>query len=667
MTKEKNKFDGKSLDISREKVDKLKEIFPEACSEDKIDFEKLQELLSGEIEDRKERYGLTWAGKSNCFRQIQQPTTATLKPVRDESVDFDNTQNIFIEGENLETLKALQKSYYGKVKMIYIDPPYNTGNDSFIYPDRFQESRSEYAARSGEVDEEGNLTGDNAFRKNTSDCGHFHSNWLNMMYPRLFMARNLLRKDGVIFVSIDDGEVHNLRMVMDEIFGEGNFISQIVWKKKTGAGSGVAHVFDEHEYVLVYGKNKLTVPRWRILSDNEGNFRNPDNDERGSWESCAFTAPSKNRNPNQLFMVEVYFDRTKISFPEIDTDGNEAFDSFKYRDNFVVLRHVADEKKDNVSFYDEENKKAIFVKRWAYAKQNIKQIFDQERVYFNNGNVPRLKKFKSEYEGKALRSIYFNNFSTQQGTEALRELFGKSLVEYPKPVPLLKHIILGTTDENDIVLDFFAGTCTTAHAVMQRNTEGGGNRKYICIQMPEPCDEDGEAYKAGFENIAEIGKERIRRAGEKIKEENEGKLDFDGDKLDLGFKVFRLEQSNFKIWRNDVENEKQLKEQMQMFVDNLRSGVVRENILYELILKSGLDLNVETEKKKANGKEYYSIDNGKLVICLEDKITQNLMDKIRQSKPEKIICLDRAFKGNDQLKTNTILQMESEEIEFKVI
>jgi adenine-specific DNA-methyltransferase len=689
-------MDGKTLDVRMEQQEKLKALFPEALSEGKIDWEKLRLTLGEELILQNERYVLNWAGKSDAFRAIQTHTTATLKPKKDQSINFDTTENIFIEGENLEVLKVLQKSYYGKIKMIYIDPPYNTGNDSFIYPDKFSESKDDYLKRIGDKDEAGYLTKEGFFRKNSKENGQYHSNWLSMMYPRLFLARNLLRDDGVIFVSIDDNEVHNLRLLMNEVFGEENFIAEIVWKRKTGSGSQIDKVFSEHEYLIVYGKNEIVESKWRIMTEGDGNFKNPDNDTRGPWESCAITAPSKNRNPNQLYMIEVFFnDLSKIKADQVDI-----IDKFEYLGHSIILRKV-EENTQIEEHYSEENNYARFVRRWAYIPSSMKDIFGQKRVFFNRGNLPRYKKFEYEYEGKALRSIYFNEFSTQMGTEQLRNLLGFEAVEYPKPVQLISTLIKAISkNSDDIVLDFFAGSGTTAQSVLESNQDAV-NRKFILAQLPEKTEEDSEAYKAGYKTIADICKERIRRVIDRIKNEGDRSQEKDKQKthsqlsfpnasignpeqdkrldarlqsagmtnsgLDLGFKVYTLEPSNFKIWRTDViDNEEDLKRQMNAFVDPARAGAEVEAMSWEILLKSGYELTTKLEKVAIAGASVFSIAGGELLLALEN-ITQEAIDNIIAKKPKKVIALDRLFAGNDQLKTNTVLQMKDAGIEFRTI
>lgn len=661
------KLDLRSMSITDDQKAKLKQLFPEVFNEDRIDYDKLKQTLGEDIDTGEERFGMTWPGKSDCFKVIQTPSIGTLKPAKDESINWDTTENLFIEGDNLEVLKLLQGAYYGKVKMIYIDPPYNTGKE-FIYPDNFTESLETYLTYTGQKDGEGQK-----FTTNAETSGRYHSKWLNMMYPRLFLAKNLLREDGAIFVSIDDNEAKNLRTIMDDIFGEENFISQIVWKKKTGAGSGISHVFDEHEYILVYGRNRQLTPQWRISSEDDGNFKNPDNDERGPWESCAFTAPSKNRNPNQLFMIEVYLDQHEPNFPQIDAEGNEMYDSFVYGNNYVILRHVSDEDNTNFSDYDDNIKRARFIRRWAYAKQNIKQIFEQRRVYFNNGNVPRFKKFESEYEGKALRSIYFDDFSTQQGTESLRSFFGESIVEYPKPVALLKHFILGSTNKDDIILDFFSGSCSTAQAILELNINHKSQRNFIMIQLPESCESNFEAVKAGFKTISDIGKERIRRVIKKIMDEQiaknkevEGKLPGmveEKTKIDLGFRVFKLNKSNFNLWDGTVDESGDISGQIELFIDHIDPDASDEDILYEILLKTRFPLTTKIDQLQLAGQKVYSVADKALLICLERKLTKEVITEMARLQPARVVCLDAGFADNDQLKTNAVQIMKSHNVE----
>jgi len=648
--KKAERIDGHSLSPQKELSELLRCRFPEVFVEGKIDGDKLRQSLGEELDTNNERYGLSWAGKAECFRHIQETTTATLRPRRSESVDFDKTENIFIEGDNLEVLKILQKTYQNKMKMIYIDPPYNTGNDSFIYPDRYKEEKEDYELRAGIKDAEGLLTKDGFWRKNSKDAGHFHSNWLSMMYPRLFLAKNLLREDGVIFVSIDDNEVQNFRMVMDEIFGEENFVGSIVWKKRY-QGAKEKYLVVLHEYILFYAKNKESLESIYIPSDEEYIK------EYYKYEDQL----SKIRGPYRTQPLEAgksMGDRNNLRFPIIAPDGEKIYPKRQWI--WAEERVLEAIRENEIGF--QKNKKG----EWAvFIKQYLK---DKE------GNVR---------ETKAVSLI--DDVYTQDGTREIEGLFGSGNVfPFPKPSILIKKFLSIGTDltDDDIALDFFAGSCTAAHAVMALNAEDGGNRKFICVQLAEPCEEESEAFKAGFKTIADIGKERIRRAAKKIKKEMEGNLKFEKNRLDLGFKVFRLEESNFKQWRENIRTGEELKEQMRMFVDNVKKGAGSEDMLFEIILKnSRFDLNVKIEKQSFDGVEYYLLrsdgsdradqsdksESDNEIICLDSKITKKFVDKVLAEKPERFTCLDVAFKNNDQLKTNTALQMEAGKIEFKVI
>src|SRR5690625_4563917 len=499
------KLDLRSMDITDEKKRQLKQLFPEVFREDKVDFDHLKRVLGEWVDPGKERFGLQWPGKADCMKTIQQPSIATLRPDREESVNFDETENLFIEGDNLEVLKLLQKSYFGKVKMIYIDPPYNTGNE-FIYPDNYTESLDTYLKYTGQKDEEGNWQSTN---RDTE--GRFHSKWLNMMYTRLFLAKNLLKEDGVIFISIDDGEVAQLRKICDELFGEEKFIAQFIWKSrqnkdnrnKTGASI-------DHEYVIAYGS--------KIRGDdrNTDQYSNPDNDERGPWTSANMVGLlPEDQRPNCHY--DLVNPETGINYgkPEMG---------------------------------------------WRYDKNTMNRLIEEDRILWPDSpeGRPRRKKFISELQDDytGYSSIIGEDVYTRDGTAELKELFQVKTVDFPKPVKLLESIIeQGLDDTEGIILDFFSGSCSTAHAVFNHNIRNSINSKFIMVQLPEPTEEKSEAKKAGFNNIADIGKERIRRAINKIKEDQKsdkqlelGKVDKNEIEQDLGFKVFKLTPSNFKVW-----------------------------------------------------------------------------------------------------------------------
>lgn len=625
-------MDGKSLNITEEKLNKLKGIIPEAFAENKIDWEKLKAALGEDIEFKNERYVLNWAGKSDAFRVLQSPSTATLVPCKEESVNFDKTENIFVEGENLEVLKVLQKSCFGKIKMIYIDPPYNTGNDNFIYPDKFAESREDYLNRIGDKDETGFMTREGLFRKNSKDSGHYHSNWLSMMYPRLFLARNLLSDDGVIFVSIDDNEVHNLRLLMNEVFGEENFVDCVIWKKRYGGGAKEKYLVSLHEYVLLYAKSidlldPIFVPNNPESVEKYYKFKDDKFEVRGPYRTHPLEATkSMGDRPNLVFPITAP-DKTKI-LPK---------------------------------------------RQWLWSKDRVQKALIENELEFIKGKdgwSVHTKQYWKDEQGNIRQSKAFSiidNVFTQHGTNEIIDLFSSAkYFAFPKPTGFIKPLLsIGTAIiEDDIILDFFAGSCTTAHAVLALNKEDGGNRKFICVQLPEKCDENTEAFKEGYKTIAEIGKERIRRVINKIKEEQDGKLDLDGsvEKQDLGFMVFKLRESNFKIWRSNIETEEELVAQMQQHLEPLDENAKTEDVLYELLIKSGVPLTAKI--KEQNG--YILVNDNEIALMLE-KVDEKIIKQIIAVKPQKVFTLDRLFKNNDKLKTNTALQMKDADIEFKAV
>lgn len=624
---EKNKLDGSSLNKQEEILNFLKSDLPEIFSEGKIDCKKLKQTLGENVDDGNERYGLSWAGKSNCFKVIQEQTTETLKPAKDESVDFYKTQNLFIEGDNLEVLKVLQRSYYGEVKMIYIDPPYNTGGD-FIYNDNFRKSKQEEMTESGELNGDGDLVrADGLFLNRKDSNGHFHSDWLNMMYSRLSLARNLLCQDGVIFMSIDDNEVYNLRIIANEIFGEENFVGTVTWEKRTKAQNTetAKDLFrSKTEYILVY-KKAVEKMRFNLevsgekeydLKDDKGIYRLKIVEEMSAW--------GMRGRQTMIFPIHGVMPKDGKQWKV----GQELVNKFEERNDIKV---------------------------------------DDSKVYF---------KVRPEDENNEKNLPFWSHFfdkdtygTAEVGKSELSDILETDShgFETVKPVRLIKKLLFHVKQTNginlnsgDVILDFFAGSGTTAQAVMEQNAEDGGSRRWICVQLPELCDEESEAYKAGFKTIAEIGKERIRRAGKKIAQESKSKID-------SGFKVMKLDKSNFKIWQGKFENTENLLNAMAEFVDNVKKESKEENILFELILKSGLDLNVPTQEKEFGGEKYYLLDSGKLIVYLGKKITKELSEEIQKAKPEKFICLDGCFQNNDQLKTNISLQMEQEKIDFKVI
>ncbi|HOZ01798.1 MAG TPA: site-specific DNA-methyltransferase, partial [Candidatus Syntrophosphaera sp.] len=580
---ETEKMDLTSANIADEQRQKLKELFPEIFTEGaKIDFERLKLTLGEMVDPGKERFGMNWPGKADCFKIIQQPSIATLTPSREESIAFDTTENLFIEGDNLEVLKLLQKSYFGKIKMIYIDPPYNTGND-FIYPDNYSESLDTYLRYTGQIDDEGRK-----YSTNTEADGRFHSKWMNMMYPRLFLARNLLKEDGVIFTSIDDKEVNNLRALMNEVFGEDNFVAQITWKsRKYPDARAKTGVSTDHEYILIY--NRSDFGRLRGIERDETKFSNPDNDRRGPWMSRSLLGlATKQQRPNLHYAIKDP-EKGNIFEPPADTG-------------------------------------------WRYAKDRMEELIATNCILFPSkpDGRPREKKFRSDMQSEmiAFPTIVDDTF-TADGTVEIRNLFGGELFDFSKPSNLIKKLLVQGADKDAVVLDFFSGSSSTAHATFDLNKEDRGSRKFIMVQLPEPTDENSEAYKAGFKTIADIGKERIRRVIKKIQAEHEEKKDlFSGNKpaLDLGFKVFKLQPSNFKLWDGEVAKDKDsIEGQLALFVEHINPKSSQEDILYEILLKSGFPLSTKIEKIKLAKKTVFSLADGSMFICLEKELTPEVI------------------------------------------
>ncbi len=655
-------MNGKSITPEQEKLHALQQVLPEAFSEGKIDWEKLKATLGENINFSNERYVLNWAGKSDAFKILQTPTTKTLIPCPEESLKKDGTpyqqderfvidnqnnqenlinhgsDNLFIEGENLAVLKVLQKSYFGKVKMIYIDPPYNTGNDSFIYPDKFNESKADYEKRVGDKDEDGYMIKDCMFKKNTKENGQYHSNWLNMMMPRLYLAKNLLRQDGVIFVSIDDNEVHNLRLLMNEIFGEENFVESFVWRRRKTQANLSKYTAPVHDYILCFSKSKDSLEINKIAYSKEfikKTFKNPDNDPKGLYQTGPLARPANSSNKEYELIMP--------------------------------------------------NKRKITAK-WSCSQETFDKYVNENRLVIprDGEGMPRIKIYLSELLGQIPNSWLDDITSNDEASNEIENLFGtNAFFSFPKPTGLIKYLQLIGCNKDALILDFFAGSGTTAHAVMELNKEDGGNRKYICVQLPELCDEKSEAYKAGYKTIAEISKERIRRAAKKIQSElgflgledeikknaqsnlkNQGNQNNqENHSSDLGFKVLKLADSNFKQWQPmEGKDIQELMIQLSLFIDPVADHATIENMVYELLLKSGKDLNSSIEKKG----DLYKINNNELILLLENA-TEEIIDTVIAEKPIKVIALDKLFQGNDQLKTNTVLQMRDAGIEFKTI
>ena len=637
MTTEPNRTEPNRTEIIQEnsisynKINELKQIFPEVFAENKIDWEKLKLVLGEDnLAHQNERYQLNWAGKTDAYRTLQSPTFNTLAPCQSESVDFNQTQNIFIEAENMEALKILQKSYAGKVKMIYIDPPYNTGSDSFIYPDKFSETRKEYALRVGDTDTDSYLKRDGvfqgAFRKNSKENGHYHSNWLSMMLPRLHLAKTLLRDDGVIFISIDDNEQAQLKLLCDEVFGAENFVGQFPWRKRTAKSDVPFGVSSDYEQIIAYAKTT------DFIASIEGK-------ERKYFETNDF--------PNRPWRIH---DLTK------QTSAAERPNSF-----FTMI-----DPKTGKEYPANPNA------TWRITKDTFQDYYDKGKIIFPDDyeflkiSRPVMRYFKDDDMEKSGDSFGRIAVSTRlpenigmslNGTREITDLFQGKLFDFPKPISLIQFFIKTLHDENALILDFFSGSGTTAHAVMQLNAEDGGSRRFMCVQLPEETDEKSEARKAGFNTIAEIAKERIRRAGAAIS----GSLK-SGQSVDTGFKVFKLAESNFKRWQKpDLA---QLGETLEIFTDTQAAHATPENMAYELLLRLGLPLT--TDVSSENGVYWLRDDNRRYALLLSE-LSENLLLNVISQKPNKIIILDNLFNSKDALKKNMALQMHDAGIPFECV
>jgi len=566
-----------------------------------IDFDMLkQELSDVVVEGNEERYQFTWPDKKKSILLANAPIAKTLRPCREESVDFDNTENLYIEGDNLDVLKLLQETYLGKIKMIYIDPPYNTGND-FVYNDDFAESTDEYLANSGQFDSEGNR-----LVTNTESNGRYHTDWLNMIYPRLKLSKDLLSEDGAIFISIDDNEVENLKKICDEIYGEQNYVQEIIWIKKFSPQNDAKYFSLNHETLLCYAKNKNSFSR-KLLPPTEEmmkRYKNPDNDPRGPWTSGDCTI---GRVTEQDY------------YPITTPSGRQVYPS-----------------NGNV---------------WRFSRETFKKLIDDNRIWFgeNGDNMPRVKRFLSETNnGIVPISVWgFEEVGhTQSASQELKKTFDdKQFFDYPKPVGLIKKSAIIASDPNSVVLDFFSGSATTAHAVMQLNAEDGGNRKFIMVQLPEETDEKSEAYKAGYKNICEIGKERIRRAGTKIKDENPETT----ANLDTGFRVLKLDTTNMKdVYYTPEEFEATLFDSLE---DNIKEDRASEDLLFQVMLDLGVLLSSKIEETEIAGKKVFNVADNFLIACFDENVTDETITAIAKQKPYYFVMRDSSM-ASDSVATN---------------
>lgn len=618
------KLTGKTPDLAEENIKRLMTLFPEVVTEGKVDFEKLKQLLGEYVDDSNERYNFAWNGKGRALRLSQTPSLGTLRPCKKESKNWETTQNLYIEGDNLEVLKLLQKSYYGKIKIIYIDPPYNTGTD-FVYKDDFHDSIENYKRITGQVDGNGNL-----ISTNPETSGRYHTDWLNMMYPRLRLARNLLSDDGVIFISIDDNEVHNLRKICDEIFGEENFVAQFVWVKKKKGSHLSRTTRSMTEYVMCYAKviEKVELYGEDAYSDKQ--------------------QPLAKRTNS---IKQLIFPKNTVR----TTLGDGVYKANKYGEGTTALTFKNDIIVAKGIVRSEIIVEGPFV--WTQTKLD-EEIKSGTIVYLSKKfgfNVLRSDQSEKIKRPPTLIDNKINVGTNEDAYQEALELFGREgIMSYPKPVSLIKFLVNTITyfNKDAIVLDFFAGSATTAHAVMQLNAEDGGKRRFIMVQLPEPVDEKSEAYEAGFKNISDIGKARICRAGEKIKAEYKDEQNI--DHLDIGFKVFKLDTSNIRKWQPDYDN---LEQSLFDYIDNFVEGRTELDVVFEIMLKYGLDLAYPVDEFTIAGKKVYSIGYGMLMICLDDEITtevaRGILAKIKELSPEssRVVFKDNGFKS-DSNKTN---------------
>lgn len=606
--------DGASPDIAAENIEKLRELFPDAFTEGsdadgprwKVDFEALKQCLGNYVEDERERYSFTWHGKARARQIAQTPSAGTLRPCPEESVNWDTTQNLFIEGDNLEVLKLLQKSYHKQIKMIYIDPPYNTGGE-FIYPDRFEDNLETYLRYTGQIDDEGFKVS-----TNSEELGRYHTNWLNMMLPRLRLSRNLLREDGAIFISVDDHECANLKKVCDEVLGEENFLASIVWEKVHTRKNSSKYFSTSHDYVLAYARNKLKWDRILLPRENTDAYSNPDDDPKGPWKLDPVTA----HNP--------------------------------YSADYVI------EKPNGVRLGKPSGR------YWAFSEETWLTKVENDEVMWGEGDsYPMIKRYLSEVQqGLVPTTLFTRKFAgdTSKAKKEIETLLGISGVfDYPKPSDLIKRLVQITMRPSDIALDFFAGSCPIAQAVFAANDDDDGKRSYIGVQLPEQCDESSESFQAGYQTICDIAKARMVKLSERHN-------DF---KLDAGFKVYKLSDSSILPWSPDGND---LKRSLFDHIDNIRWDRTQHDVLSELLLKYGLSLTTPIEEREIGGKAVHVIGAGALVVCLADDVSLDVVKGIAALKDElapeimRVVFKDNGF-ADDVVKTNTVQMLRQAGVE----
>ena len=604
-------------DLTAQNIEKIAALFPncvtEAADENgklkkAVNFDMLRQMLSDVVVEGDEKYEFTWVGKKAAIVEANKPIRKTLRPCVEESVNWDTTENLYIEGDNLEVLKLLQESYLGKVKMIYIDPPYNTGND-FIYRDNFKVDKDEYDDQLGLFDEEGNR-----LFKNTDSNGRFHSDWCSMIYPRLMLARNLLSDDGVIFISIDDNEQENLKKICDEVFGEYNFICNFIWKSKLGKVGTTSTIAAVHEHILCYAKNAYAVHFTMIENISEGRKEN-----LRQWG----VADRREDRPSMFYPIVI--DGVKV-YP-IKEDGSEG--------------------------------------RWRVGEDMAKALLETGALELGkkDGKYSVYRNFPSGVSYTPYSTLLLDEIgTTAKGATMLQSLGLGRLFDFSKPIDLIRHFAFLCTKNNDMVIDFFSGSATTAHAVMQLNAEDGGHRKFIMVQLPEPCDENSEAYKAGYKNICEIGKERIRRAGAKIKEENP----LAAQNLDTGFRVLKLDSTNMNdVYYSAGEYSQDMLSRME---DNIRPGRSALDLLFGCLLEWGLPLSMPCTSEQIEGCAVHTYNNGDLIACFDENVPESVVKTIAKRKPLRAVFRDSSFKDSPaKINVGEIFKLLAPETKVKVI
>ena len=619
-----DKLKMQSVNLTDANIDKIAALFPNCITETAdengrlkkaVNFDMLKAMLSEDIAEGDEAYEFTWVGKKAAIAEANRPIRKTLRPCVEESVNWDTTENLYIEGDNLEVLKLLQESYLGKVKMIYIDPPYNTGND-FIYRDDFKQTAEEYAEESGQLDEEGNR-----LFKNTDSNGRFHSDWCSMIYSRLMLARNLLSDDGVIFISIDENEIENLKTICSEVFGHNNFVGSVIWERAFAPKNDAKYLSDSHDYVLIFAKTIELFSIGKLPRTEEANarYKNPDNDPRGAWAADNMTV----KTYNAAYDYEIITPNGSVMRP---TDG----------------------------------------RCWFTSKERMQKLIEDGRVWFgeSGGNMPRLKRYLADVQqGMTATTIwkYTEVGHNQEGRQEVKKMFdGKGYFDGPKPLRLLNRILqIANLDSDSIVLDFFSGSATTAHAVMQLNAEDGGHRKFIMVQLPEETDEKSEAYKAGYKNICEIGKERIRRAGAKIKSET-------GADIDYGFRVLKLDETNMQdVYYTPAETDQQM---LLNFESNIKEDRTDLDLLFGCLLDWGLPLSMPYKSEQIDGVTVHTYNDGDLIACFDENVPVEVIETVAKRQPLRAVFRDSCFNNSpEKINVGERFKMLAPDTRVKVI